>query len=179
MIQYNDTKYIFQEIWTNKKATNNEEEKEKKAVSLSPPVYSPRQSNERGRRNRCTLKNSPTVKGRDGEKSNLGEGWSSIGHYERKVKAKCERWAREKGISWYWGTCRKTNEVRIEGVWKISIFHSSAWTCHFWYYFSPTIDRFRPLGISREIGLHKCARYNNTFVFRHEWSRQYIVVSRT
>lgn len=86
--------------------------KKRKAVSLSSPVYPPRQSDERGRRNRCTLKNSPTVKGRDGEKSNLGEGWSGIGQHKRKAKAKCERWAREKGISRYWGTCRKTNEDR-------------------------------------------------------------------
>lgn len=136
-------------------------------VSLSPPMYLPRQSDERDRRNRCTLKNSPTVKGTDGGKSNLGEGWSGVGRHERKAKAKCERWVREKGISRYWVTCRKTNEMRIEDVWKISIFHSSAWTCHFWYYFFP-IDRFRPLGVPREIGLHKCARYNNVSVFMYK-----------
>jgi len=60
-------------------------------------VYSPKQSDECDWRNRCKLKNSPTVKARDGEKSNLGEGWSSIGQHERK--AKCERWAwRKKGL---------------------------------------------------------------------------------
>lgn len=34
-------------------------------VSLSSPMYLPRQSDERDRRNRCMLKNSPTVKGRE------------------------------------------------------------------------------------------------------------------
>lgn len=66
-------------------------------MSLSPSVYFPKQSDECDWRSRCTLKNSPTVKARDGEKSNLEESWSSIGQHEGK--AKCERWAwRKKGL---------------------------------------------------------------------------------
>lgn len=140
-------------------------------MSLSPLVYLPRQSDERDQRNRCTLKNSPTVKGRDGGKSNLGEGiGSGIGRHERKARAKCERWAWGKRDFTVLGHLPKNERGEDRGRLKNIHLSFVCMNVSFLILLLPDcIDRFPGrFHVSREIGLHKCARCNNTSVFRHE-----------
>lgn len=166
--QYNNTEYIFWEIWTNihkdRKKWQNKEKEKRKNVLKSFDSF--RQFDERHRRNRCTLKNSPTVKDRNGEKSK--KAGRRLKWRTARKKSKMRTMDTRKRDFTVLGHLPKNERGEDRGRLKNIHLSFVCMNVSFLILLVPDYRSFPTACVLREIRLYKYTRYNNASVFRYE-----------